>query len=282
MQELRLQPYHDLRGAIFRPEAGWSIPAGYGSLDAEVRAVRTRVGMIDLSDRAKIELTGSERVPFLDGLVTTDLKIFGPGMSTYALLLNEKSRVLGDLRVYAFADSLVLDIDPAQKDSILRLLEKARVSDDVEFRDLGLCGHIEVHGPSSGEAVSAVVGNDVRGLSDNAFLTFSVDRHHEGRAVRLRTFGEEGYAIWSAGASLAEEWESLVRRDVTPIGRDAASTSGWRAVWQMPITAMRARSACGTRARAAIAASRRAAASGSLMSWPTSPRCSASWSGCWK
>ncbi len=222
MQELRLRPYHDLSGAIFRPEAGWSIPAGYGALDAEVRAVRSRAGMIDLSDRAKIELTGSERVPFLDGLVTTDLKILAPGTSTYALLLNEKSRVLGDLRVYALADSLVLDIDASQKDSIVRLLEKARVSDDVEFRDLGPCGHIEVHGPSSGEAVSAVVGTDVRSLSDNAFLTFSVDRHHDGRAVRLRTFGEDGYAIWSAGSSLAEAWEALVRRDVTPIGRDAA------------------------------------------------------------
>src|SRR5207302_10786020 len=61
-----------------------------------------------------------------------------------------------------------------------------------------------------------------RSLSDNAFLTFSVNRHHEGHAVRLRTFGEDGYAIWSAGASLAETWEALVRRDVTPIGRDAA------------------------------------------------------------
>src|SRR2546425_3226390 len=222
MQELRLRPYHDLSGAIFRPEAGWSIPAGYGALDAEVRAVRSRAGMIDLSDRAKIELTGSERVPFLDGLVTTDLKILAPGTSTYALLLNEKSRVLGDLRVYALADSLVLDIDASQKDSIVRLLEKARVSDDVEFRDLGPCGHIEVHGPSSGEAVSAVVGTGVRSLSDNAFQTFSVDRHHDGRVVRLRTFGEDGYAIWSAGSSLAEAWEALVRRDVTPIGRDAA------------------------------------------------------------
>ena len=222
MQELQLRPYHDLSGAIFRAEAGWSIPAGYDSLDAEVRAIRTRAGMIDLSDRAKIELAGSERVPFLDGLVTTDLKIIGPGMSTYALLLNEKSRVLGDLRVYALADSLVLDIDASQKDSIVRLLEKARVSDDVEFRDLGLCGHIEVHGPSAGEAVSAIVGTDVRSLSDNAFLTFSVDRHHDGRAMRLRAFGEDGYAIWSAGASLAEAWEALVRRDVTPIGRDAA------------------------------------------------------------
>src|SRR3989454_3030343 len=195
MQELRLQPYHDLSGAVFRPEAGWSIPAGYGALNAEVRAVRTGAGVIDLSYRAKIELTGSERVPFLDGLVTTDLKILGPAMSTYALLLNEKSRVLGDLRVYALADSLVLDIEASQKDSIVRLLEKARVSDDVEFRDLGLCGHIEVHGPSAGEAVSAIVGMDVRSLSDNAFLTFSVDRHHEGRAMRLRAFGGDGYAV---------------------------------------------------------------------------------------
>src|SRR5207245_4763089 len=100
--------------------AVWPSPSGYDPLDAEVRAIRTRAGMIDLSDRAKIELTGSERVPFLDGVVTTDLKILGPGMATYALLLNEKSRVLGDLRVYALADSLVLDIDASQQASVVR------------------------------------------------------------------------------------------------------------------------------------------------------------------
>lgn len=222
MQELRLRPYHDLEGALFRPEAGWLIPADYGSIEEEVRAVRRRAGMIDWSDRAKIRLTGSERVPFLDGLVTVDMKVLVPGMSTYTLLLNEKSRVLGDLRVYVLSDSLVLDIEASQKESIVRLLEKARVSDDVEFRDLGLCGHIEVHGPSSGASVAAVVGTDVRGLSDNAFLTFPVDRHHEGHAARLRTFREDGYAIWSTDASLAGAWEALVRRGVTPIGRDAA------------------------------------------------------------
>src|SRR5213594_5088659 len=137
MQELRLRPYHDLEGAIFRPEAGWLIPATYGPVDAEVRAVRTRAGMIDWSDRAKIRLTGSERVMFLDGIVTADMKILTPGTSAYTLLLNEKSRVLGDLRVYAFADSLVLDIEASQKDTIMAILEKARVSDDVEFHDVG-------------------------------------------------------------------------------------------------------------------------------------------------
>src|SRR5213594_3411800 len=209
MQELRLQPYHDLRGAIFRPEAGWSIPAGYGSLDAEVRAVRTRAGMIDRSDRAKIELTGSERVPFLDGLVTTDLKIFGPEMSTYALLLNEKSRVLGDLRVYALADSLVLDIEAAQKNAVLAILEKARVSDDVEFHDLGACGHIEVHGPAAGDLINGVLPVDARGLSQDAFFTFAVDKHHEGYVGRVRGLGEIGYAIWSPGSSLGEIWDAL-------------------------------------------------------------------------
>src|SRR6266540_751706 len=190
MQELRLRPYHDLGGAIFRPEAGWLIPATYGPVDAEVRAVRTRTGMIDWSDRAKIRLTGSERVTFLDGVVTADMKILTPGRSAYALLLNEKSRVLGDLRVYAFADSLVLDIEAAQKDAILRILEKARVSDDVEFHDLGACGHIEVHGPASGDLVTSVLPGDVRALPQDAFVTFPVDKHHEGHVGRVRGLGK--------------------------------------------------------------------------------------------
>src|SRR5437016_1951321 len=221
MQELRLRPYHDLEGAIFRPEAGWLIPAGYGSIEEEVRAVRRRAGMIDWSDRAKVRLTGSERVPFLDGLVTADLKILTPGMSAYALLLNEKSRVLGDLRVYGFADSLVLDIEAAQRDTILAILEKARVSDDVELHDLGACGPIEVHGPASADLITGVLPVDARALPQGAFLTVAVDKHHEAYVGRVRGLGEIGYAIWSPGSSLGEIWDALSRRDVTPIGRDS-------------------------------------------------------------
>src|SRR2546428_275060 len=143
---------------------------------------------IPSSDRAKVRLTGSERVTFLDGLFTTDLKILTPGMSAYALFLNEKSRVLGDLRVYAFADSLVLDVEAAQKDTILRLMEKARVSDDVEFRDLGSAGHIEVHGPAAGDLVAGVLTADPRPLPQDAFMTFAVDKSYEGQ-VRRKLFG---------------------------------------------------------------------------------------------
>jgi len=220
MQELALQSYHDFDGALFRTEAGWSVPAGYGSVDAEERVARTRAGMIDLSDRAKIALTGSERVPFLDGLVTPDLKVLTPGTSAYALLLNEKSRVLGDLRVYVFPDSLVLDIEAAQKDSVLRILEKARVSDDVEFHDMGMAGHIEVLGPNADTRIAAVLGVEVRGLSRDSFLTVTSGRLST-YAGRVQSTGTISYTIWSPNSSLYDEWETFSRAGVSPIGRDA-------------------------------------------------------------
>ena len=221
MQELRLQSYHDFDGALFRTEAGWSVPAGYRSVDAEARAARTRAGMIDLSDRAKIALTGSERVPFLDGLVTPDLKILTPGTSAYGLLLNEKSRVLGDLRVYALPDSLVLDIEAAQKDRVLGILEKARVSDDVEFRDLGPAGHLEVLGPNADSTIGSVLGVEARGISRHAFLTVTSGRYRSTYVGRVQSTGTTGYTIWSPDSSLSDEWEKFSRAGVSPIGRDA-------------------------------------------------------------
>ena len=192
MQGLRLRPRHELRGAVFRSEAGWAVPSSYASLDAEVRSLRTRAGVIDRSDRAKIELTGTERVPFLDGVVTADLKTLLPGTTAYALLLNEKSRVLGDLRVYAFPDSLVLDIDAGQKEGVLRILDKARVSDDVEFRDLGEIGHLEVHGPLAGQSVGAALSPDPRALPVNEFLTARLGQNAGVYVASIPSLGVTG------------------------------------------------------------------------------------------
>jgi folate-binding protein YgfZ len=221
MPELRLRNYHEVGGAVFRKEAGWEVPAGYGALDTEVAAVRRSAGMVDLSDRAKVTVQGSDRVTFLDGLVTADLKTLRTGMSVYALVLDEVSHVLGDLRVTAIDDAFLMDIEAPQKASLLTYFRKQIVSDDVTLEDLGFCGHLEVQGPSSPDAVSAVLGVDVRGLSVDEQTTFPVDRRARGTVSRINTFGEAGYAIWAPGRDLDLVWASLSRRGVTPIGRDA-------------------------------------------------------------
>ncbi len=221
MSELLLRPYHEVRGALFRPEAGWQVPSSYGAVDGEVLAVRRDLGMIDFSDRAKVRVAGEDRTTFVDGLVTADVKVLAPGMSAYALVLDDKSHVLGDLRVIAQADSYVLDLEAAQKEPILARLRKMLVSDDVTLEDLGPCGHIEVHGPKAPVGVSRAIGVDVHGLPPDAFVSFRVNRRHEGYAVRLRTTGEAGYGIWAPGDDLEDLWAYLDRANVPPIGRDA-------------------------------------------------------------
>ena len=221
MMELALRPRHEVSGALFRAEGGWEVPTGYGPLDGEVLGVRRSAGVIDFSDRAKIEVTGEDRVTFLDGLVTADIKTLAPGRSAYALVLNEKSRVLGDLRIHALPDAFVLDLDAAQKDALLAHLQKFLVSDDVSLRDLGPCGHLEVHGPLAPAMVSSVVDTDVMGLPLEATAAFPIGRHEVGRATRVHALGEAGFALWTFGSEISSLWDGLVRGGATPFGRDA-------------------------------------------------------------
>ncbi len=221
MPDLRLRSYHEVDGAVFRHEAGWDVPSSYGALDREVDAVRRAAGMIDLSDHAKIAVRGSDRVTFLDGLVTADIKVLSPGRSAYALVLDEASHVLGDLRVSAIPDAFVLDIPASQTTNLTEYFRKQVVSDDVTLEDLGACGHLEVHGPRAPEAVSAVVGADVRGLSVDEHTTFRLDRHHSGYVARASALGEYGFVVWAAGDPLESAWSALFAAGVAPVGRDA-------------------------------------------------------------
>ncbi len=221
MPDLRLRSYHEVDGAVFRQEAGWEVPSGYGALDREVDAVRRASAMIDFSDRAKIAVRGSDRVTFLDGLVTADVKVLSEGRSAYALVLDEASHVLGDLRINALGEAFVLDIEAGQASSLVTYFQKQIVSDDVALEDLGSAGHIEVHGPRAPDAVSAVLGVDVRGLSVDEQTTFPVDRHRSGYVSRVNALGEYGFAIWSPGDPLEFVWSALFRAGVAPIGRDA-------------------------------------------------------------
>lgn len=221
MTELRLRSVHEVDGALFREESGWDVPSGYGALDREVDAVRRDAGMIDLSDRAKVAVRGADRLTFLDGLLTADLKVLTPGHSAYALVLDEASHVLGDVRVTALEDSCVLDVEPGQKSALLEYFQKQVVSDDVVLQDLGFCGHIEVHGPRALDGVFETLGVDAGALPVEGHATFSLDRHRSGHISRINTIGEPGALVWAEGDSLGPVWSTLFRKGVTPVGRDA-------------------------------------------------------------
>jgi folate-binding protein YgfZ len=91
--------------------------------------------LIDLSDRAKIRVTGSDRVRFLNGQLTNDLRDASRGQTTYACVLTAKGKLCGDLLVTPIEDAFLLDCHPALRETLPARLEKYAVADDVEFSD---------------------------------------------------------------------------------------------------------------------------------------------------
>jgi tRNA-modifying protein YgfZ len=91
--------------------------------------------LIDLSDRAKFRVTGGDRVRFLNGQLTNDLKDAKPGQTVYACVLTVKGKLCGDLFVTPIEDAFLLDCHPDLREALLARLEKYAIADDVEFSD---------------------------------------------------------------------------------------------------------------------------------------------------
>ncbi len=91
--------------------------------------------LIDLSDRAKFRVTGGDRVRFLNGQLTNELRDAKPGQTVYACVLTVKGKLCGDLFVTPLEDAFLLDCHPALRETLLARLEKYAIADEVEFSD---------------------------------------------------------------------------------------------------------------------------------------------------
>ncbi|HEY7954143.1 MAG TPA: glycine cleavage T C-terminal barrel domain-containing protein [Polyangia bacterium] len=89
----------------------------------------------NLDGRARFRLTGPDRVRFLHGLVTNDIKALGPGQGCRAAMLTVKGKTLCELAIYADEEALDLELDGELREKIRATLEKHMMMDDVELTD---------------------------------------------------------------------------------------------------------------------------------------------------
>lgn len=86
-----------------------------------------------LSDRALIVVTGSERVSFLNGLLTNSLTAVEQGAVVYACLLTPQGKFLFDFFVRAEGDRVLLEVDAARRADCLRRLSLYKLRADVSL-----------------------------------------------------------------------------------------------------------------------------------------------------
>jgi folate-binding protein YgfZ len=157
MNLLSLHEFHHSLNAQFSELNGAEIVVNYGGVPAEHAALRESAGVLDLSFRSRLCLTGADRTRFLHGQVTNDINRLRAGEGCYAAITTAKGKMESDLNIYALQDELLLDFEPGLTQKISQRLEKFLVSDDVQVVDVApLYGLLSVQGPKAGEVLKAV------------------------------------------------------------------------------------------------------------------------------
>lgn len=154
MRPLLLHDFHQEKGAKFLDLTGQEAVADYGDAAAEHRALTESAGILDLSFRSRLCVLGADRVKFLNGQVTNNVKDLRPGEGCYAALVSAKGKIQSDLHIYVLENEILLDFEPGLAEAIQQRLEKYVIAEDAQIVDVSEpYGLLIVQGPKAAEVL---------------------------------------------------------------------------------------------------------------------------------
>src|SRR6266852_6466776 len=129
---------------------------------AEYSAVRDGgAGLIDLSSRGRLLVSGSEAVVFLNGLITNDMKTLAVNSWMPAVFPNVQGRLLASVRVIHRDDGFLIDTESATHETVLKLLERFTMAGDFRVTDLtDETVTLSIQGKQAGKIISATLGEE--------------------------------------------------------------------------------------------------------------------------
>ncbi len=222
-------------GATFVEHDGIEVPEQYGNPDLEYRAVRAAAGLVDLSFRGFLQLTGSERLRWLNGRITNEVKGLKTGEGVLAAVLTAKGHLLSDLAVFGLDDSVWIDLPHHRAAAVRDAFERHIIADDVQVEVVGdRFAHLSLAGPQASRILAAAGAEEVRGLPP----WHHMESRLAGVPVRIvssRWLALPGYDLIVAVDAAARVWDTLLScgRDVgvRPVGMTALEWLRVEAGW---------------------------------------------------
>ena len=161
-----LHELHEQREAFFLPygdESGVSmVVETFGDLDMEYAALRKGCVIFDENHMGTLEISGSERLAFLNNMLTAKVDDLKPGTSCWSFWLNRKGRIDADLRVSESRDRMLVRVDRHLARKTAESLDAFLFSEDVEIKDVSERVHrIAVHGPTANQLIAKAFDIDL-------------------------------------------------------------------------------------------------------------------------
>lgn len=217
---MTLQEKLTAAGARLAPYRGAETAASFGDTAGEFRALLEGAAIFDLSWQAKLVLSGEDRVRWLNGMVTNNIRDLALNHGNYSFVLNPQGRNLGDLVAYNRGDYLLVTTAHEQAPKLKEVFDRYIIMDDVEVEDISdKLASVGIAGPKSAEILNAV-GIDVAALAPGE-VSDPVWQGVGLSVARSVLPQMDGYDIWSTAENLDRLWDALVAAGAKPVGSEA-------------------------------------------------------------
>lgn len=228
---LKRTPLYDLHvaaGARLVEFGGWEMPVQYRGLVAEHQAVRSQVGMFDVSHMGKFAISGTDVVEILNKLIPSNLGRIKIGQAFYTVLLNEQAGIIDDVIVYRHEPdgdrenwTMIVNASTTDKDKAwLQKYLGDRLVDNSASQIL-----LAVQGKTAIATLQELITPD---LSKLPRLRFG---HTYTEVLGVRSFvartgytGEDGCEIMTDIATGRALWQKLLEMGVEPCGLGCRDT----------------------------------------------------------
>lgn len=221
----------------FQPYDQLEIVSTFGEPQAEYAAIRKSCGLMDCPHRSFLELTGRDRLAFLNNLLTNQTwdKQAKSGMQSgrgiYAFFLNIKGRIAADMNVLELGDRTLLEMDGRLVNAIKLAFDKYLFAEQVKMRSLvGVSHEVSLYGPGAHQVLEQASGAPVPTLellASAPIKLFDVD----AIVWRDDPTGTPGYHVILPTESAPTVWRELVARfgQSESLGKRPLRPIGWAA-----------------------------------------------------
>ena len=214
---------HERAGARLVPFAGWEMPVQYEGIRQEHVAVRTEVGMFDVSHMGEIETTGPDAEALLQRLLSNDVTRIADRGAQYSVLCRPDGGVLDDLFTYRLDGGRFLTVtNAANHEKDLSWFREHAGDFDVELKDAHAdWAMLAVQGRRARGALEAIAAGELPKRMRTADVSLAgVDCLVCGTGYT----GEDGCELMIPADGAATVWDALREQGVAPAGLGARDT----------------------------------------------------------
>ena len=214
---------HRALGAKMVPYAGFEMPVQYPTgILAEHQAVRTNVGLFDISHMGEFEVTGPDRNAFVNRMTCNDVTAVEPGGVQYSAILTDEGTFVDDCTLYRFDNKWMVVVNAANIAPAWKHLVEHKGGANVRLKDISdEVGLLALQGPKARGAAPGTVTR-VR-LGGHRLLPL-----RPGQVAGVDCFisrtgytGEDGFELYCRDRSVGVLWSALTAAGAPPIGLGA-------------------------------------------------------------